>query len=128
MPQLVDQLSEILEFFVALPVVAEQVIEAPTTTLEDTIPQQAALCVLQVAEQLVGVPVPSSDTCALSTGEEEFVALARDDAGRTWFRVRGPRGLYWWLSGARHVQWAPPEGLGRRARPTDTGADRRPGG
>ena len=45
-------------------------------------------------------------------GEEEFVALARDDAGRTWFRVRGPRGLYWWLSGARHVQWAPPEGLG----------------
>ena len=40
-PQMVDQLSEVVKFFVTLPVVAEQVVEVPTITLEDTIPQAA---------------------------------------------------------------------------------------
>ena len=67
----------------------------------------------QLAKQLVEVPVPSFSTCAIATSsaEEGIMALARDATGRTLFHVRGPRGAYWWLSGSRHVQWPPPEGI-----------------
>ena len=56
-PQVVDQAAEVVRFFVSLPVVAEQVIEVPTIILEDPIPQRALLQALQLAEQLVDVPV-----------------------------------------------------------------------
>ena len=49
--QMVDQLSEVVKFFVTLPVVADQVMEVPTITLEDTIPQRAPLRAPQLAEQ-----------------------------------------------------------------------------
>ena len=53
---MVDQAADVVRFFVSLPVVAEQVIEVPTTILEDPIPQRALLRAPQLAEQLVEVP------------------------------------------------------------------------
>ena len=55
-PQMVDQLAEVVKFFVTLLAVAEQVIEATTITLEDIIAQRAPLQEPQLVEQLVEVP------------------------------------------------------------------------
>ena len=57
-PQMVDQLSEVVRFFVSLPVVAEQVIEVPTIIPEDPIPQRALLRAPQ--------EVPTTPGCALA--------------------------------------------------------------
>ena len=54
--QMVDQATEVVRFFVSLPVVSEQVIEVPTIIPEDPIPQRALLRAPQLAEQLVEVP------------------------------------------------------------------------
>ena len=71
-------------------------------------PLRAAFAATEIAEHLVGVPVPPVHECAIPRAEsqEEIVALVRDTTGHTWFQVRGPRGVYWWRSGSRHVQWA----------------------
>ena len=48
---------DVLQFFdTSLPVVAEQVIEAPKIILEDSVPQRTALRELQLVQQLVEVP------------------------------------------------------------------------
>ena len=64
-PQMVDQSAEVVKLFVTLPVVAEQAIEAPTITLEDTISQRVPLREPQLVVQLVEVRVPSSHDCVI---------------------------------------------------------------
>ena len=110
--QMVDQSAEVVKFFVTLLVVAEQVIEAPTITLEDTIPQRVPLREPQLVEQLVEVPVPSSHDCVIQETLSEVVRSRHLAAGGcVWCRCSGPRGLYWWKVGTRHTQWGPPEGV-----------------
>ena len=75
-PQMVVQLAEVVKFFVTLLAVAEQVIEAPTITLKDTIPQRALLREPELVEQLVAVPAPSSRDCVVTQTQAEVV-LAR---------------------------------------------------
>ena len=110
-PQMVDQLSEVVKFFVTLPVVAEQVIEVPTITLEDTIPQRSPLRAPQLAEQLVEVPVPSFRDCVIQQTLSSVVLSRHLDAdGCEWCHCSGPGELYWWLSGTQLAQWTLPEG------------------
>ena len=139
----------------------EHGIEVPKITLEDGIPQRAVLCEPLPVGHLADGPVPETvilarGRCALgvvwfhvsargggaaggsASAGAVVLAHGRDGAGRTWFRVRGQRGASWWMLGARHVQWHPPEGLtasparhtniGCRAHPRDPGADRGAGG
>ena len=54
-PQMVDQLRDIEQFFRALSPVPEQVIEVPKILPFD-VPMRTAVCVPQLAEQLVEVP------------------------------------------------------------------------
>ena len=90
---LVGQLVEVLKITYKLVPDVEQVLELPHIALEDGIPRRAVLLEPQVVEPLVDVPVPSFHACALTSLEEEILALARDASGRTWFWVRGPRGV-----------------------------------
>ena len=72
---MVDQLSEVVKFFVTLPVVVEQAIEVPTIILGDTIPQRASLWEPQLVEQLAEVPVPSSHDCVIRETLSEVPAI-----------------------------------------------------
>ena len=97
--QMVEQLVGVLKIFDNS--LAEQVIEAPKITLQDRVPPRAALCLPQLVEQLVEVPVPSARDCVIKQTLSS-VALARytDAAGQTWCHCSGAWGLYWWLSGS----------------------------
>ena len=64
-PQMLGQVAEVVRFFVSLPVVDEQVIEVPTVTPVDPIPQRALLRAPQLAEQLVEVPTDSTYVLAV---------------------------------------------------------------
>ena len=94
---------DVVKFFVTLPVVAEQVIEVPTITLEDTIPQRAPLRAPQLAEQLVEVPLPAAGVVQ---------AWVCDANGQIWSRIWDSTGrIYWWRLGSGDVQWNTPPGI-----------------
>ena len=109
------ELQDITRFFDSLLPVPEQVIEVPKTLLGD-VPVRAVLRDPQLVEQLVEVPTLVSSSLPVDAKDEDtIVAMASDAAGRSWFRVSGPRGrCWWWLSGSRHTQWDPPEGYTAR--------------
>ena len=121
MPQVVDQLSEVVKFFVTLPVVAEQVTEVPTIILEDTIPQRAPLRAPVLAEQLVEVPTNRVYALAVVAvrilGWEAAAALSRSLTVP--LPARGGDGERGGLHGLRPD---PPEGdTARPGRDTNTG-------
>ena len=99
-PQRVDQSAEVVKFFVALPVVAEQVIEVPTIILGDTIPQRAPLRAPQLAEQLVEVPLPAWMRLAVGTDVEAVHGGPLVSGGLQTHPVDPPRGLH---SPGRHI-------------------------
>ena len=99
--------------------VAEQVIAVPKIILED-IPVRTLVREPQLAEQLVDEPVPSFDDFDLVEEEEEeeeeqprMVPGSRvlDAHGRSWCRVAGPAGVYWWMIGTSTAQYTPPDGI-----------------
>ena len=98
-PQMVDQLEEVFKpFDIEVP---EQVIEVPRIILED-IPMRALVRGVQLAEQLVDVPVP----------ETVILARGRCALGAVWYHVAARSGQsYYWMGGSRHVQWRRPEGF-----------------
>ena len=117
-PQSVVQLVEVLRPCDTM--VPEQVIDVPKITSTDLIPQRAVPRVPQMAEQLVDEPVPSFDDFELvQVGEEEEEqprmvpgSRVRDAHGRSWCRVVGPAGIYWWMIGTSTAQWTlHPEGI-----------------
>ena len=98
-----------------------QVIDVTKITSTDVIPQRAVLRVPQMAEQLVDEPVPSFDDFELVEEEEENEhpqvvpgSRVRDAHGRSWCRVVGPAGLYWWMIGTSTAQYTSPEGITAR--------------
>ena len=112
-PQTVDQLVEVLRPVDTM--VPEQLIDVPKITSQDAIPQRAVLRVPQMAEQLVDEPLPFFDNFELvqvSEEEEEedehpqVVPGSRvsDAHGRSWCRVVGPAGVYWWMIGTSTAQ------------------------
>ena len=105
-PQTVEQLVKHIDISVP-----EQVIEVPKI-LCPARPSRAVLADAQMGEQLVEVPVPSPRDCVITATLREVV-LARfwDAAGCEWCQYAGQRELCWWLSGTRHTQSTPPEGL-----------------
>ena len=68
-PQMVDQLPDIEQFFRALSPDLEQVIEVPKFLPLD-VPKRAALCATQLVEQLVEVPTIISCSSLLRTVEQ----------------------------------------------------------
>ena len=105
-----DQLVDVFKFFdISVP---EQVIDVPKIISQDSTPQRAVLREPQLVEQLVDVPVPSFHECAVEAARGITQVLARvwDAAGNEWCQVSAPWGVYWWMLGTRHTQWAPPEG------------------
>ena len=123
-PQSVVQLVEVLKPCDTM--VPEQVIDVPKITSTDVIPHRAVLRVPQKAEQLVDEPVPSFDDFELVQEEEkeaedehpQVVPLSRvrDAHGRSWCRVVGPAGVYWWMIGTSTAQYTLPGGDHRQAR------------
>ena len=108
-PQTVVQLVDVLKI-IDIPV-PEQVIEVKIFS-QDSVPQRVVLQRPQLVEQLVEVPVPFFRQCVIAeTLREVVLARFRDSAGRVWCQCSGPGGIFWWLSGTRHTQWARPEGL-----------------
>ena len=88
-PQMVDQLEEVFKPFD---------IEVP----EQDIPMRALVRGVQLAEQLVDVPVP----------ETVILARGRSALGAVWYHVASRSGQsYHWMGGSRHVQWRRPEGF-----------------
>ena len=74
----------------------------------------AARCAPRAADgrAVGGEPVPSFD---------DF-ELVRDAPGRSWCRVAGPAGVYWWMIGTSTAQNTHPEGItARPGRYTNTG-------
>ena len=99
-PQMVEHVVDVLKIFDRG--LAEQVIEVPKVTLQDVVPQRAVLCVPQLAEQLVDMPVP----------ESVILAHGRCDLGVNWCQIATQGGrCCWWMAGTRHVQWRRPEGF-----------------
>ena len=68
-PQMVDQLPDIVQFFRVLSPDPEQIIEVPKILPFD-VPMRAALRVTQLAEQLVEVPTIISYSSLLRTVEQ----------------------------------------------------------
>ena len=93
-PQMVEQLPDILRFFRALMPDPEQVIEVPKISPED-VSMRTVVREPQVVEQLVEVPTLLSPSLPVDVKEEDtVVAVVSDAAGRTWFQVSGPRGRW----------------------------------
>ena len=116
-PLMGEQLVDVLRFFDTLCPVTEQVIDVPKIILED-IPARRLCREPQLVEQLVDEPVPSFDDFDLVEEEEEEEeeeqprmvpagSRVRDAHGRSWCRVAGPAGVYWWMIGTVHF---PPRG------------------
>ena len=70
-PQLVEQLADIMRFFDTLLPVPEQVIEVPKILLDD-VPVRTAVRVTQLAEQLVEVPTIVSYSSLQRTIEQHI--------------------------------------------------------
>ena len=102
-PQMVDKLEDALKI-VDLFVPAQE-IEVLRISSPSCPPPRRVLPVMQMAEQLVDVPVPSV------RGVTIFAPFV-DTASRTWTLVTGPDGRHvWYLAGTQHVQWTRPEGI-----------------
>ena len=103
-PQMVDQLVDILEIIAKFsPAVVEQVIDVPKI-IQDPTPQRLKPPEpQQLVEQLVEVPLPASG----------FVgALVYDANGEVWSRIwDSTRQIYWWCLDTGHVQWNTPSGI-----------------
>ena len=103
---------DVLRFFDTLCPVAEQVIDVPKIILED-IPARRLCREPQHAEHLVDEPVPSFDDIELAGEDEEEEprtvpgSRVRDAHRRSWFRLAGPAGVYWWMIGTSTAQCTP---------------------
>ena len=98
-PQMVEYMVDVLKIIDrGLP---EQVIEVPKVTLQDVVPLRAALREPELAEQLVGVPVP------------EVVILARGKSALDldWCQLAAQGRGFWWQTGTRNTRSDPPQGF-----------------
>ena len=96
---------------VPVPLMVDQ--HVPKITLED-IPARRLCREPQHAEQLVDEPVPSFDDFELAEEDEEEEqprmvpgSRVRDAHGRSWCRVAGLAGVYWWMIGTSTAQYTP---------------------